>query len=239
MAGCKFPSMHGGSLDSLPCPPLSRETDNKAGVAGQRTTFSLCRVDEFGLQAVYAAATPSPTCGPAKTHHSARLSTGKPAATSSIPRMSACAALESRSPGDQLHAGSLGKNRRPVMAPVATSQSPGVSAGRHPVCDSKVYDPASACDRRLEGGGEAFALAADKKYPGACSDECLQHKQSSGGNAPGHEVPPVPNGNVSPTGHLIMQGRLPLSQSVWRPGPWRAPEYWAGKRVCTIVSLSW
>jgi hypothetical protein len=37
-------------------------------------------------------------------------------------------------------------------------------AGCQPACDSKADDPASAaCDRRLKGGGEAFALAADGK----------------------------------------------------------------------------
>jgi hypothetical protein len=53
------------------------------------------------------------------------------------------------------------------------------------------------CDCRFKGGGEAFALVADNKYTGACSDACLQRERGNGGNAPGHEVDP--SANVSPT----------------------------------------
>jgi hypothetical protein len=86
--------------------------------------------------------------------------------------------------------------------PITRSQ-----AGRQPACDSKADDPATAaCDRRLRGGGEAFSLAADSKYPGACSDACLHHKQRNGGNAPGHEVGPSPTVTYPPRGILSQCG---------------------------------
>jgi len=63
------------------------------------------------------------------------------AATSSIPRMAACTALGSRSRRDRLRAGSVGKNRRPVMTPVATTQSPGARPGASPPATPKLMIP--------------------------------------------------------------------------------------------------
>jgi hypothetical protein len=88
-------------------------------------------------------------------------------------------------------------------------------AGRQPACEPKADDPANAaCDRRFKGGGEAFALVADNKYAGACSDACLQRERGNGGNALGHEVDPSPTATYPPQGALSqsMRGRFPLNQ---------------------------
>jgi hypothetical protein len=54
MVGCEFPPLHGASLDSILGSPVSSEADNKAGVAGKRATFSLCRVDEWAPSQKFA-----------------------------------------------------------------------------------------------------------------------------------------------------------------------------------------